>query len=306
MLDLDTFVTALYVAVDTIDQTLPPTVHGPAAGLCRSEVLTLAIVGQWAQFPSERAFWRFAQDHLRPAFPQLPSRPQFNRLLRQHHDALAEVALALAVPLQPAPSSYEILDGTGIPVRNARRRGRGWLAGVADVGRCTRLGWYTGFRLLVACDPRGLITGFGFGPASSNDRHLADTFLALRQHPQAELASIGQPISGEYLADTGFAGRTWIEHWSTDYGAIVWASPQRDSRERWPKVVRRQVAAWRQIIETVQDRLLTPFRLASERPHALDGFQARLAAKVALHNFCCGLNHLLARPLLAIADLIDW
>ena len=142
MLDLDTFVTALYVAVDTIDQTLPPTVHpGPAAGLCRSEVLTLAIVGQWAQFPSERAFWRFAQDHLRPAFPHLPSRPQFNRLLRQHHDALAEVALALAVPLQPAPSSYEILDGTGIPVRNARRRGRGgwqasrmWVAAPGSAG----------------------------------------------------------------------------------------------------------------------------------------------------------------------------
>ena len=49
-----------------------------------------------------------------------------------------------------------------------------------------------------------------------------------------------------------------------------------------------------------------PFRLAMERPHALDGFQARLAAKVALHNFCGWLNHHLGRPMLAIADLIDW
>lgn len=32
------------------------------------------------------------------------------------------------------------------------------------------------------------------------------------------------------------------------------------------------------------------FRLARERPHALDGFQARLAAKVVLHNFCIWLN----------------
>jgi hypothetical protein len=28
------------------------------------------------------------------------------------------------------------------------------------------------------------------------------------------------------------------------------------------------------------------FRLAKERPHALAGYQARLAAKVGLHNFC--------------------
>ena len=308
MLDLDTFVTTLYVVIDTIDQTLPPeAVHpGPAAGLCRSEVLTLAILGQWSRFPSERAFWRYAQGHLRAAFPGLPHRSQFNRLLRHYHDALAQVALALGAPVQAGSTSYEILDGTGVPVRNAHRRGRGWLPGLANVGHCTRLGWYVGFRLLVACDPQGVITGFGFGPASTHDRQLAETFLALRQQPHPELPGIGQPISGEYLADTGFAGRDRVRHWHADYGAIVWASPQRDSHDRWPKVVRRQVAAWRQIIETVQERLLLPFRLAMERPHALDGFQARLAAKVALHNFCGWLNHHLGRPMLAIADLIDW
>lgn len=307
MLDLATFLTTLYVQVDTLDHDVPPDPQpGPAAALCRSEVLTLAIFGQWAQFPSERAFWRFAERRLRPYFPHLPNRSQFNRQLRRHQQALTLVALALGVPLRAPASSYELLDGTGVPVRNRQRRGRSWLAGLADLGRCTRLGFYYGFRILVACDPQGLITGFGAGPASSNDRRLTETFLACRHTPHPGLPSIGQAISDEYLADTGFAGRDWVPHWWTAYGAVVWASPQRDSRQRWPKVVRRQAAAWRQIIETVQDRLLTPFRLASERPHALDGFQARLAAKVGLHNFCCWLNHQLGRPLLAVAELLDW
>ena len=49
-----------------------------------------------------------------------------------------------------------------------------------------------------------------------------------------------------------------------------------------------------------------PFRLRQERPHDLTGLQARLAAKVALHNFCLWLNRRLGRPGLAFADLIAW
>jgi hypothetical protein len=53
--------------------------------------------------------------------------------------------------------------------------------------------------------------------------------------------------------------------------------------------------------------LRTAFPLAGRRvPHALDGFQARLAAKVALHNFCLWLNVQLGREPLAFADLLDW
>jgi len=52
--------------------------------------------------------------------------------------------------------------------------------------------------------------------------------------------------------------------------------------------------------------LLNTFRLGRPRPHALDGFQARLATKVALHNFCLWLNMQLGREPLAFADLLDW
>ena len=47
-----------------------------------------------------------------------------------------------------------------MPVRDAKRRGAGWLAGYADIGWSNSLGWYEGFRLLAAVDPTGVITGF--------------------------------------------------------------------------------------------------------------------------------------------------
>jgi hypothetical protein len=83
MYDVDTFLTVLYVTVDDVIKTQPAAAPrpGPAAALCPSEVITLALFGQWRQFSSERAFYRYALRHLRWAFPTLPERSQFNRRL---------------------------------------------------------------------------------------------------------------------------------------------------------------------------------------------------------------------------------
>src|SRR5262250_2069534 len=72
MVDVDTFLTTLSVMVDDFCLTsLPPETHpGPEAALSRSETVTLAIFGQRQSFGSERGFYRYAQRHLRPAFPQ--------------------------------------------------------------------------------------------------------------------------------------------------------------------------------------------------------------------------------------------
>jgi hypothetical protein len=61
----------------------------------------------------------------------------------------------------------------------------------------------------------------------------------------------------------------------------------------------------RQIIKTVFGKLLVSFGLERERPHCLEGFVARLAVRVGLHNFCIWLNRQLGRADLAFADLVD-
>jgi len=85
------------------------------------------------------------------------------------------------------------------------------------------------------------------------------------------------------------------QHWSHDYGAAVICPPRRNSRQPWPKGLRRFVAGARQIVETVNEKLHHAFRLSRERPHALAGAQARVAAKAALHNFCIGSARLARR-----------
>src|SRR5215831_9636794 len=79
--DVDTFLTILSVTVDDgiTCQPAPLPQPGPAAALTQSEVISLALFSQWRQFERERAFYRYAVRHLRPAFPTLPARSQVNR-----------------------------------------------------------------------------------------------------------------------------------------------------------------------------------------------------------------------------------
>jgi Transposase DDE domain len=308
MVDVDTFLTTLYVMVDDFCKTsLPPETHpGPEAALSRSETVTLAIFGQWQGFGSERGFYRYAQRHLRPAFPQLPTREQCNRQVRQHYAALVACFLYLGRLLAAQRCLYEALDSSGIPTRDAKRRGAGWLPGLADIGWSNRLGWYEGFHLLLAVNPVGVITGLGFGPASTKDQPLAETFFTLRRQPHPGLASVGAPARGPYVVDKGFEGQANQRAWWRVYGAQVICPPKRNSKPPWPKRLRRWLAGVRQMVETVYEKLHHTFRLDRERPHDLSGFQARLAAKVALHNFCIWLNEQLGRPRLAFTDLVDW
>ena len=129
------------------------------------------------------------------------------------------------------------------------------------------------------------------------------------------LPSVGLPPDASggsgasaYALDSGFAGAQWEPHGATAYGVRVICAPQRGSHRyrAWSPALRRWFAGVRQIVETVNDRLLHSLRLDTDRPHDRMGFLARLAAKVALHNFCLWLNGILGRPWLAFADLIDW
>ena len=106
---------------------------------------------------------------MQDAFPTLPDRSQFNRLVRSEVGLIEEVALDLAAVMGAKNCPYQALDSSAMPVRDSRRRGEEWLAGQADMGWSNRLGRYEGFCLLVAVDPSGLIRGFGFAPASTKD-----------------------------------------------------------------------------------------------------------------------------------------
>jgi hypothetical protein len=61
--------------------------------------------------------------------------------VRFHADALEEIAVKLGETLKGEPHPYQALDSSAMPVRDAKRRGHGWLAGQADIGWSNSIGW---------------------------------------------------------------------------------------------------------------------------------------------------------------------
>lgn len=308
-MDLDTFITTVYVMVDDYCKANGidwPKMPGSPPSLQVSEVLSLALLSRWRRFGSDRDFYRFAWRHLRGAFPGLPDNSQFNRLMRAGGRWLVGFNRFLLTLLSARRCVYEALDTMGCATRNAKRRGEGWLAGEANIGYCNRLGWYEGLNVITSVTPEGYITGFGCAPASTKEQPYAETFLALRAKNSPALAEVGQPALGVYITDNGFCGQLNHQRWLQQYAAQVISPPQRSHPQPWPKAWRRWLASLRQIVETVHEKLLHTFRLDTERPHLLQGFRIRLAASVALHNFCMWINVQFGRPKLAFVDLIQW
>lgn len=321
MVSIDTFLTILYVMADDFIKTYQHSQHkhpsrphkvGRTASLCCSEVVCLALFAQFGRFQSQHDFYRYAQQHLLLAFPTLPHRSQFNRLTRQHYQATTAFALHLARLLGSTHALYEALDSSAVPVRNYKRRGAGWLPEFVNIGRSPRLGWYEGFHLLTSVTAQGVITGWGFGQATANDQPLAESFFMARSLPapqkEATMCSAGDPACGPYVSDTGFEGVPNHKRWRERYAARVICPPHPFTKSRpvWAKPLRRWLSSVRQIVETVYDKLHNFLRLQRKRPHEMSGFQARLAARVGLHNFCIWLNRRLGRPHLQFADLLGW
>ena len=145
-------------------------------------------------------------------------------------------------------------------------------------------------------------------PAPKTSRWQRETFFALRAQPDHRLPSVGSAALGaSYAADKGFEGEENHRRWLDHYGARIVCPPKRNERRRrWPKQLRRWAASISQIVETVYEKHHNTFGLRRERAHDIGGLRARLAARVALHNFCIWLNECLGRPRLAFADLLGW
>jgi hypothetical protein len=325
--DVDTFLITVYCQIETVlaELALPPR-PGPAPKLADSEVLTLVLLGQW-RGNSERALLRWVASALPGWFPVLLSQSAFNRRVRRLGPVLQAVLLRLADQLVPSDDPYEVVDTVAVPFARQCRGGRHRLFGhEADVGRGgSDRQYFYGARLLLALTADGVITGLVVAPASTQDRWLLEHLLTWRvtpdgipwsvedipktaRRPQGRVGptgplwwsgSAGVARSSRYLADRGFDGVVWHEHWQQDMAADVLTTtrlPAGDPRRGWHNT-------HRQIVETINELLLDTFHLAFPQGRTMWGMVTRIVAKCAAVNLSIWGNRLLGRPDLAADTL---
>jgi hypothetical protein len=326
-LDLETFLTTLYVIVDDLyrQHVRPkmPAAGGPEPKLSDSEVLCLGLAAQWRSgvpWKTERAFVRYALAHLRPYFPGMTSQSAFNRRLRRLWGAYILIQQAVADQLW-TNQDCEIMDCVPVPIaRGARSFHPGWLADIARIGKGGNDRFFYGLHLLLTVSTSGVTTGWTLAAGNIQDRWLTELLLSgragqsqlsgprddqgtLRLVPPTDwigpVLSCGRMRHCPILADLGYRGADWYQHWLDDYGTQVLTPPvwERHSARAWFSSVR-------QAIETAFAALCDSFGLQFPRAHSTWGLLTRIGAKLAAYNVGILINRDSGRPDLALATLI--
>ena len=185
-----------------------------------------------------------------------------------------------------------------------------------------------GEQLLVSVSEKGVLTGWLVGLAHIDDRWMMEAFVSSRQ---GDMSLIDPPLSSRkkdnerripdpytfspaittgkhrdlpYLADDGFNGQRWIDHWAYEYDVTVIASPPQNAKNAWQSHQKQWLASHRQIVETVFARLTQTFGLKRINAHSDWGKVTRLAAKMAAYNIGVWFNRILGRPDGAVETLI--
>lgn len=346
LLDADTFLVTVYVEVDDLYRTeyapSKPRRPGPEPAMSDSEVLTLALLGQWRQDRSERAFVSWVQRHWQAYFPRMLSQSAFNRRVRD----LSGVLLALGPRLHESLAwwlredpLYEVVDAVPVPLlcRCRGERHRLFAPDEAAVGRGgSDRSWFYGVSLLDAVSPAGTITGFVVGPANTEGRWLAESLFRWRRAPTAPVPTAeeleyclgrctaaagrrgptgrvgarggaGRPGPAVYLGDGALGGKYWRPHWRADYGVEMMTTldaPATATR-RQRRAYHHWYSSHRQVIESVHNLLVGTFGLTFPKARSYWGLITRLAAKVAAYNLLIILNERFDRPTFSVFNPLD-
>lgn len=334
-LDLDTLMTTLYVLIDDwykAEMESRMKRHGgPAVKMTDSEVLTVAIAGQWragVPWQSERGVVRYMHKHGRHWFPNMLQRSAFNERVRKLWVAFICLQQQVAVWLQRPQDIYEVVDCVPLPacsVAQAESKHGHWLWWSSKGYGGTHGGWYWGEQTCMSVTPQGAVTSWIIGSAHADDRWFLHALLSQRTAQpdlmgppprQADRTVTPPPHLGPiqacgstmttdvFVTDKGFGGWRWREHWQHHCKASIVCAPQKYERGHWSRAWHRWLNSMRQIVETTFAVLTNVFDWQRLRAHSRWGQYTRVAIALAALNLGIFINHQLGRPPLSHETLI--
>lgn len=271
--DLDTLLTALYV--DLEDRVLPVVgwtrAHraGRKPRLSDAELLCLVVAQQLLGIASERQWLRYAQQHLRAAFPLLPGQSGYSKRARSAGPLIAAVITELARDTPSWHDQLRLLDSTPVPCAASRETvQRSDLAGHAGYGYCaSHSRYFWGVRLYLVTAPDGMPIIWGLANPKLGEREVTQALL------RADRARVrpGQLI----LGDKGFAGTQFEAFIREELGAELVRPDRKDEPARFGAIGRS-----RQWIEAVFDTLKGQLTLEAHGARTPAGLYARVAARL--------------------------
>ena len=296
--DFEDFCTWVFVIVDDIWQQIAPRFKRPGpAPLCSdSELITMALIGEARGLDSERemlAFWREHQD----LFPQIPSQSRFNRRRRNLWLAFNHIRRTLLQLLDLTYEPFCIIDSLPVPVMQfylvpSSPAASRWKAVGARFGKVSsRKEVIFGYKLHLLITLKGLILDFELAPANISDLQVGVELL--RGHTQRVV-----------IGDKGYVSASAAaELWDKRRIRLL-AMRRHNQKMQHPPSLKRFLARWRALIETVNKQLAEQFHIERNRAHSFWGLATRLYTKLTAHTLLFYINRVLGKhDLLSIKAL---
>lgn len=274
--DLDTLATALYVATDDLLRAHPKRVPARPKGSFEprtsdAEMLTLAVMQAVLGYPSEARWLRYAHQHLRSLFPDLPLQPGYNKRLRKLAHTMTWLINQLARQVSVATDDVWVVDST--PVECARSREtvkRSDLAGWAGYGYCaSHSRYFWGLRLHLVCTLHGLPIAWALTSAKADEREVLTALLASTPGLDRDAVQL-------LIADKNYYGKAFEAE--LDHAGIDLLRKARKGER--PRRGTKFFKPLRQVVESVFDTFKGQLDL--ERHHAKTpaGLATRVAQRV--------------------------
>lgn len=290
--DLDLLLIAVFCAADDL---LPKASRNAKRILTDAEVVTLCVAQAIMGVPSDHRFARIAAKQLRHLFPALTSRSGFYKRRERLSDTIEALIDQFA---QMSPGYHDpvlLVDSTPVECARSRetvKRGGSHslpdaLTDAADYGYCaSHSRFFYGFRLHALFAPDGTPRALELTSPKTDEREVALRMLA-RCGRHGEIV----------IADKGYTSRAFEAN-VADLGAQILRPRRKDEPGPGPHLapIRQRIES---IFWTAKD-ILTLERHGARTLHAL---RTRIAYRFLAMAAAIALNHQLARPSRALADL---
>jgi hypothetical protein len=288
--DFEDFCLWMSVLIDDLWAAVAPLVRrpGPAPRCSDSARLTMIIVGEccgWDQETELLSQWR----RYRQLFPVLPERSRFNRRRRRLMAALNALRRVLLGQMDLAHDRYCAIDSLPVPVMRfhlapSSQATSLWKAYGATFGKvASKHETIFGYKLHLLVTLSGLIRDFTLAPANVADLVVGAELLA--EH--TDLVALG---------DKGYIRRPVAAALAAERAVHLLTIPRANQRDQRQAALAPLHAAWRQIIETVNNQLADQFPLEENHAHTFAGLCARLYSKLTAPTLCVALKCRLGHP----------
>ena len=208
--------------------------------LSMSEVMTIVVCfHNYGNRTFKDFYLKSVSLHMKKEFPNLVSYTRFVELIQT-----VLVPLVAFLQLKRLVKSDEItfIDSTKIKVcHNKRIKANRTFKGIGEIGKST-MGWFFGFKLHIAINEKGELTGANISKGNIDDRN------------ENVLDSVLKNVSGKLYADKGYISKKLFET-LYEKGITLVTSIRKNMKNRLLPIMDKLLLRKRSVIETVNDQL---------------------------------------------------